>query len=139
MKIKVSNNGFTLLELLIVLAVLGLLAAIAIPAYQNFRQRMYYSKIVEATAPFKKGVTACYETSHSFKECHGGAHHIPANITTVTGPVASITVKEGVITTTPISAQGITMDDIYILTPSIVKDEVTWTTSGSAVKKALAS
>lgn|SRR3990167_8052648 len=136
---KKTSNGVTILELLMVLAVVGVLAAIAIPAYQNYLQRAYYNKIVTAMTPFKDGITECYETTHSLNKCDGGSNHVPANITTSTGPISSIIITNGVITATPIETHGITTTDTYILTPTIVNDKLIWVSSGGAVNKGYAN
>ncbi len=60
-RFRYSNQGFTLVELMITIGIIGILAAIAIPSYQNYTRRAYYSEVVQASAPYKLGVTECFQ------------------------------------------------------------------------------
>lgn len=125
--------GFTLLELMITVAIVAILAAVAIPSYLNYTRRSYFTEIVAATGPYKTGINECYHDLGTITGCSGGSNHIPANITTTTGNVASVTATDGVITVVPVAAHGILATDTYILTPTVVNGNLIWTASGGGV------
>ena len=55
-----NTKGFTLIELMIVIAILGILMAIAIPAYNDYLARARASEAVYTAAPYKLGVSEYY-------------------------------------------------------------------------------
>jgi len=127
------TRGFTLIELMITIGIIGILAAIAIPSYQNYTRRAYYSEVVMAVAPAKLGVTECFQSTGTLTGCSSGANNVPAAIAAATGAVASLSTTNGVITVTPVAANGIVATDTYILTPTVTNNTLIWASSGGGV------
>jgi len=110
-----AQKGFTLIELMIVVAIIGILAAVALPAYQTYTKKAAYSEVILATGPYKSAIEVCSLTN-LLTACDLGVKGIPG--TNATQAVASIAVANGVIIVTPAAFKGILATDLYTLTPT---------------------
>ena len=86
-----KQSGFTLIELMIVVAIIGILAAVAVPQYQTYTKKAKFTEVIQATQPFKLGVELCYQNNNNkLDSCIGGSADVPADISTESGFVKSV-------------------------------------------------
>ena len=123
-----KQQGFTLIELMIVVAIIGILAAIAIPAYSNYTKKAKFSELVSFGAGFKTAVEVCYAETGDLTLCDNGSGGVPG-APTATPILASLAVANGVITATGTAV----IDSVtYVLTPTAAATgELSWATTGT--------
>ncbi|MFM5102385.1 pilin [Aeromonas veronii] len=75
-----KQSGFTLIELMIVVAIVAILAAVALPAYQNYTKKAKMTELVSLTGGAKTAIEVCVQTK-GISECNPGDEGIPSGAT----------------------------------------------------------
>ncbi|HGG9524814.1 TPA: pilin, partial [Neisseria meningitidis] len=92
------QKGFTLIELMIVIAIVGILAAVALPAYQDYTARAQVSEAILLAEGQKSAVTEYY-LNHGEWPANNNSAGVASSATDIKGKyVQSVTVANGVIT-----------------------------------------
>ncbi|MCS3525532.1 pilin [Acinetobacter johnsonii] len=118
-----AQKGFTLIELMIVVAIIGILAAIAIPAYQNYTKRAHVSEGLSLAGGAKAAVTE-YASSQNEWPTDNTEAGLAADTAINGNAVTSVGVEDGLITITYNDkvSNGVTLE----LSPTTTSGGVTW-------------
>lgn len=92
------QQGFTLIELMVVIGIIAILSAIGVPAYQNYLRKAALTDMLQTFIPYRTAIELCALDHGGVDNCDGGSNGIPAP--TTSRYVSGMSVAKGVVALT---------------------------------------
>ena len=127
---KKVQQGFTLIELMIVVAIIGILAAIALPQYQQYTTKAKFAEALSLAESYKTAVAMCVQENAGVATgCNAGSNGVPDYPATLPANVSAINVTAGVVKVTAASTAG---GYIYEVEPLVDNGVLRWAHHGAS-------
>lgn len=123
--------GFSLIELMIVVAIIGILSVIAIPSYKTYTERARFAEIIAIAEHYKTAVALALQQGVPAEELTTGVYGIPKE-PIATKNLAHLQIENAVITATSTKMAG---SATLVLTPNT--DGNVWTIGGTCITEGL--
>lgn len=137
---QTAQKGFTLIELMIVVAIIGILAAVAIPAYQDYTVKSKVSEVGSLVAPALKSIGVMCSGGTFASATSNTAVGLPTNVSISGKYVNKLDVgANGVVTVTmqTLAELGNASNKTVTYTPTCGVGSLTWAVGGTVPAKYL--
>ena len=133
MKNKRTESGFTLIELMIVVAIIGILASLALPAYSNYTKKAKFAEVITAVSAVKSSIDLCYQMEGDLDLCDSYGE-IDRSQNSVTGGanVDTVTIQAGADTITGTGAADAVDGATYVLKAVARNGALQWSKQNSS-------